>query len=161
MKQERVEEAVRMGPLAELVGYRLRRASAAMGADYSDAMQELGVRQVHFGMLSVIAENPGIGQGVLGRALGIQRANMVPLVTMLADRGLVLREVAAADRRALELRLSPAGEQLLAACMDRIRMHEDRMLAHYSIEERAQLVDLLGRIEPARNGPNDGTGSEA
>ena len=149
MKQERSEEAVRMGPLGGLVGYRLRRASAAMSADYSDAMQELGVRQVHFGMLSVIAENPGIGQGVLGRALGIQRANMVPLVTVLVERGLVSRDVSVADRRALELRLSPAGEALLEACMARIRVHEDRMLGSFSSEERAQLADLLGRIELA------------
>jgi len=149
VKQERSEEAVRMGPLGGLVGYRLRRASAAMGADYSEAMQALGVRQVHFGMLSVIAENPGIGQGVLGRALGIQRANMVPLVTVLVERGLVLREVSPADRRALELRLSPAGETLLEACMAQIRMHEDRMLGGFSAEERAQLADLLGRIETA------------
>lgn len=149
LRQERLEEAVKMGSLGGLVGYRLRRASAAMGTDYSDSMQELGVRQVHFGMLSVIAENPGIGQGVLGRALGIQRANMVPLVTELAERGLVLRETAANDRRALELRLSVEGTQLLAACMERIRAHEDRMLSVLSAEERIVLAGLLGRIETA------------
>lgn len=146
---ERIENTAEIGPLGGLAGYRLRRASAAMSADYDATMQDLGVRQVHFGMLSVIAENPGIGQGALGRMLGIQRANMVPLVTEVAKRGLVVRETAQNDRRALSLSLSAEGKALLELCMQRIKTHEDRMLAALSLQERAVLIDLLARVEAA------------
>lgn len=125
----------------------MRRASAVFANDFSRAVAGSGMRQVLFGILSIIAANPGINQGNVGRALGIQRANMVSLVNELADRGLVSREVAAEDRRALALRLTPAGEAAVAESLAQIRRHEERLLSDLSAEERAMLVALLGRIE--------------
>ena len=91
--------------------------------------------------------DPGINQGNAGRALGIQRANMVSLVTELVDAGLVLRVTAADDRRAFALTLTAAGKTKLEETLERIRAHEDRLLSGLSVAERRQLIDLLARIE--------------
>ena len=99
--------------LHDLVGYHLRRASAVVGNDFSRAVAGTGMRQVLFGVLSIIAANPGINQGNVGRALGIQRANMVSLVNELVERDLVLREVAPEDRRAFRIALTPKGRSEL------------------------------------------------
>jgi DNA-binding MarR family transcriptional regulator len=133
--------------LDELVGYHMRRASAVIGNDFARAIAGTGLRQVLFGVLSVIAANPGINQGNVGRVLGIQRANMVSLVNELADAGLILRETAADDRRALALTLTSEGEEKFRTSLRRIRAHEDQLLANLSAAERAQLIDLLTRIE--------------
>ena len=100
-----------------------------------------------FGILSIIEANPGINQGNVGRALAIQRANMVSLVNELVDAGLVLRETAADDRRAFALTLTKAGAAMVQTCLVRIRTHEDMLMADLSPEERETLVQLLGRIE--------------
>ena len=136
-----------IGALEHLVGYHLRRTSALFAADFADAVAGTGMRQVLFGILSVVAANPGINQGNAGRALGIQRANMVSLVTDLVDRGLIARDVAADDRRAFALSLTEAGEAMVAACLQRIAEHEGQMLADLSAEERTTLIALLSRIE--------------
>lgn len=136
-----------LGVLDELVGYHMRRASAVIGSDFARAIAGTGMRQVLFAILSVITANPGINQGAVGRALGIQRANMVSLVNELVDAGLVLRETAADDRRAFSLNLTPAGEEKVRHTLVRIRAHEDRLLSGLSAAERIQLVDLLARIE--------------
>lgn len=136
-----------LGALAPLVGYHLRRASSAFGADFAAAMEGTGLRQVPFAVLSIVAANPGINQGATGRMLGIKRANMVALINDLVDKGLVERVVDATDRRAFSLTVTKTGTAALADAVARIEAHEDRMLADLSTSERALLLDLLGRIE--------------
>ncbi|NML04361.1 MarR family transcriptional regulator [Sphingomonas sp. G-3-2-10] len=140
-------EAVTLGPLSGLVGYHLRRASNAFGADFSRALTGTGMRQVLLAILSVVASNPRANQGSVGRVLGIQRANMVALINDLVERGLIDRQVAQGDRRAFALTITAEGRKLLDQCLARIAEHEAEMLSDLSDAERDMLIDLLGRIE--------------
>ena len=138
---------VALGPLEELTGYHLRRASSVFGNDFSRAVAGTGMRQVLFGILSIVAANPGINQGAAGRALGIQRANMVSLITELVELGVLDRRTAHDDRRAFALTVTPAGAALMADCLTRIHAHEASLLTEFRPAERAALVNLLKRIE--------------
>jgi len=138
---------ISLGALQNLAGYHLRRASGTFAADFSRTLEGTGMRQVLLGILSVIDANPGVNQGAAGRALGIQRANVVALINDLVERGLVDRRVSKSDRRAFELSITPAGEALLAQCLEKIAAHEERLLSDLSAEERATLFDLLSRID--------------
>lgn len=135
-----------LGPLGQLVGYYLRRASAALNADFAASVEGTGMRQVLFGILSVISANPGINQGNVARVLGVQRTNMVALVNELIARGLVGRTIDREDRRAFVLNLTLAGEAMVAETLARIRVHEERMLNGVSARDRATLIRLLGRM---------------
>lgn len=137
---------VDIGALASLAGYHLRRASTAFAVDFARALHGTQIRQVPFAILSVVAANPGISQGAVGRALGIQRANMVTLVIELVDRDLVARSASNDDRRLVALALTAAGTATLAACLALIRAHEEAMLGPLSPLERRQLSALLGKI---------------
>ncbi|MEO9133236.1 MAG: MarR family transcriptional regulator [Sphingomonas sp.] len=141
------DEEAPLGVLEQLAGYHLRRASGAFGADFARAVEGTGMRQVLFGILSVVGANPGINQGAAGRSLGIQRANMVTLINQLADVGLLDRQTAADDRRALALSLTAAGETMLEECLARIEVHEEHMLAGLTAAERRTLIGLLTKIE--------------
>jgi DNA-binding MarR family transcriptional regulator len=140
-------DGVELGVLADLVGYHLRRASNVFGGDFARALTGTGMRQVLFGILSVVDANPGINQGAAGRVLGIQRANMVALINELVDDGWIDRKVAAEDRRAFALTMTPAGAKKLAECLIRIRAHEDEMLADLSAADRGRLIALLSKVE--------------
>lgn len=140
-------DAVTLGALDSLVGYHLRRASGAFGADFSRALAGTGMRQVLLGILLIVANNPGANQGSVGRALGIQRANMVALINDLVDRGLIDRKTAEGDRRAFALTITAKGRKLLDECLARIAEHEAEMLSDLTAAERETLIDLLGRIE--------------
>src|SRR5688572_24806313 len=113
-------EQVSIGALAPLAGYHLRRASGAFAADFTAAMDGSGLRQVPFAVLSVVAANPGINQGTVGRILGIKRANMVALINELVDKGLIDRAVDANDRRAFSLVLTSSGDAALTDAVQRI-----------------------------------------
>jgi len=115
-------------------------------SDYARTLEETGVRQVLFGILSVISVNPGVNQGSVARALGIQRPNMVALVNDLVGRGLVARRVDASDRRAFTLTLTEMGAAAVVDALARIRVHEERILRDLTGEERRLLIRLLDRI---------------
>ncbi|HVI99866.1 MAG TPA: MarR family transcriptional regulator [Sphingomonas sp.] len=144
---DEVEREADVGVLSALVGYHLRRATNVVAADFARSLSETGVRQVLFGVLSVVERNPGINQGSVGRSLGIQRANMVALVNELVERGLVDRRVSAEDRRAFALSLTDEGKCAYADCLARIRAHEDSVLGDLDTRERKRLIALLSRIE--------------
>ena len=132
--------------LESLVGYRLRRASTVFKTDFSAALEGLGMRQVLFGIMAVVHSNPGLIQITLGKVLGIQRANLVPLLNELSERKLVDRRPAPGDRRASALYLTGDGEKLLQDAVARVRAHEDKVLARLTSAERAKLIELLGKI---------------
>lgn len=136
-----------VGVLRDLVGYHMRRATNVVATDFARALAGTGMRQVPFGVLSVIAAQPGIRQGSAGESLGIQRANMVALITELSDAGLIDRQVSPEDRRAFCLTLTERGRAVHAECTARIRAHEDALLSDFSDEERRTLIQLLSRIE--------------
>jgi DNA-binding MarR family transcriptional regulator len=140
------ESEARSALLDSLVGYGLRRASNAVMADFMAAVGELGLRPALFAMLAVARENPGINQSALGRALGIQRTNLAPLIAELAARTLIERRPAAGDRRAVAVHLTDAGEALLDEAARRVRAHEARLLDGLSAAENETLRELLSRI---------------
>lgn len=141
------DATIDLGVLDELVGYHLRRASGVIAGDFHRVMAGTGMRQVLFGVLSIIAANPGINQGAVGRGLAIRRANMVGLVNELVDSGLVRREAAADDRRAFALTLTASGEVMFETGLERIRAHERNLMSDMTAAERATLFRLLDKIE--------------
>jgi DNA-binding MarR family transcriptional regulator len=135
-----------LGPLDELVGYHLRRASSAMKTDFAQTFADRSMRQVLFGVLSVVSAAPGTSQGKVAEALGIQRANMVALVNELVDLGLIARTTDHRDRRAFSLSLTTAGEARLRETLEQIRCHEDRLLENLTSAERGELIVLLRKV---------------
>lgn len=114
-------------PISSRLGYLLRRASSAMMADLGARLAEIGLRPVEGTILMLVGATPGCNQSDLGRTLGIQRANMVPLIAGLHGRGLLVK--VPIDGRSHALSLTDAGAQLrnqVEAVMD---AHEARFEA--------------------------------
>ncbi len=135
--------------LATLPGYALRRASAAMMAEFNQRLVPLGFRFTEASVLMAIADNPGITQSDIGRALDIQRANMAPLVGRLEDRGLVAR--ARVDGRSHGLTLTSAGVQAINGVRAAVDAHETSLMARVPVQARAVFLDALNALwqEPA------------
>lgn len=148
VKSNLAEEREQAEPplLDSLIGYRLRRASNRMTSDFLVTVSPLALRPALFAMLEGIRTTPGIIQMALGTELGIQRANLVPLINELTGRGLVARRAAPNDRRALSLFLTAKGEELLDRAEKMVLEHEERTLAKLSKTERAKLLELLSKV---------------
>lgn len=129
-----------------LVGYRLRQASNAFMSDFAASMIGTGLRAVHVSILSVLEENPGVRQGEIGRALGVARANLAPLMAELEAARLLRRATDENDRRAVSVHLTKSGEAILRNCKARIEVHERRALQRLTRAEKETLLRLLKKL---------------
>ena len=139
-------EKLRTEFLDGLVGYRLRQASNAFMSDFAASMAGTGLRAVQVSILSVVQENPGVRQGEIGRALGVARANMAPLMAELEAARLLRRTTDETDRRAVSVHLTKNGEALLKNCKARIEAHERRALQGLARSDKETLLRLLKKI---------------
>lgn len=132
--------------LESLLGYAVRRASNSLSADFAKSMEGTGMRPVLVSILAVVEENPGVNQGAIGRALGVARANMAPLMNDLEERKLLRRMPDKNDRRAVSVYLRKEGEAVLKECKTRILAQEKRALKNLTASEQSALLKLLNKI---------------
>ena len=135
--------ALKPGMLPGLLGYRLRLAQQALFRDFAATVAELSPGRV--GILLLIEANPGVTQSRLARAVSLERSTMVGVLHTLEARGLVERR-RGADRRTNGLWLTPLGRSLVSRLKRRIQLHERRVAARLSAEEREQLLALLAKL---------------
>lgn len=143
---ESTAPAAEVGPLANMVGYVLRRAQLAVFDEVIASFTELELRPAQFSVLVLLGHSPGLKQSDVANALGIQRANFVVLFDGLERRGLAKRSSAPHDRRSYALYLTESGETILARAKELERQLEARIDAKLGPGGRAQLIDLLGRL---------------
>ena len=137
------KQILKPGPLPGLLGYRLRLAQQAVFRDFGESVSDLPPGRV--GILLLVDANPGVTQSRLAQAVGLDRSTMVGVLHALEARALVERR-RGADRRTNGLWLTPQGRTLVAGLKRRIRLHERRVAARLSAEERAQLLLLLEKL---------------
>lgn len=145
--------AILTNALDKLLGYQMRRATAVLMADFVRTLSDFDMRPAEVTTLLVIAENPDCSQSEVGEAIAIKRANMVPIIARLIERGLVART--RVDGRSLALRVTPKGAQQAAEAWKRIAVHEacfrDRL-------DPAALDTLLGALPVLRTAVDDPEG---
>jgi DNA-binding MarR family transcriptional regulator len=119
--------AILTNALDTLLGYQLRRATAVLMADFVRVLVDFELRPAEITTLLIIADNPDCSQSEVGEALAIKRANMVPIIAKLIERGLVART--RVDGRSLALRVTAAGQAQADEAWRRIHAHEARFKA--------------------------------
>jgi len=137
---------VKLSTLDDAVGYWLRRAQLAVFEDFARRFVALELTPAQFSTLIAIRDNPGRRQSDIAAALGIRRPNFVALLDELERRRLAERTPSGADRRANALRLTGAGEALLARALAAQHEQESAIRAHIGEAERDTLVATLRRL---------------
>jgi DNA-binding MarR family transcriptional regulator len=143
------ETCVDFGPLKQNVGFMLRLAQLQVFEAFFAEFAPRGVRPGQIGVLVGIAENPGIRQGTLARALHIKRSNMAKIVRLLEAEGLIERLVPPSDRRAVELRLTRVGRGFVERALPDISRNDCCATGMLSERERATLMRLLHKLAGA------------
>ena len=131
------------GVLPSLLGYRLRRAQQAVFRDFASSVADVSPGRA--GMLLLVDANPGVTQGRLALAVGLDRSTMVGVIDALEAQRLVERR-RGDDRRTNGLWLTASGRSFVSRLKKRIELHERRVAAHLSAAERAQLLALLEKL---------------
>lgn len=139
-------EELNQDDIRGIVGYALRRAQTFVYQDYARSVADFDIRPAQFAALGLVVNNPGLSQGTLAQAMGIDRSGAVVLLDALEDKGLAVRVRSPSDRRSYAIMPTKAGENVLDQMRARVAEHNERIAARLSTEERDTLIDLLRRI---------------
>ncbi len=140
------DEPLDLGELPGLLGYQLRRAQLATFQHFAATVGKAGVTPGWFGLMVIVANNEGLSQTRLARALGIDGSTMVAMIDRLEENGWIRRQRSAVDRRSHALYLTGAGSQLLARLTPMVAAHEADLAHDLSADEKNALLGLLAKI---------------
>ncbi|MFZ1106133.1 MAG: MarR family transcriptional regulator [Hyphomicrobiaceae bacterium] len=151
---EVAERAIDFDELPTYVGYQVRRTQARLFSELESALKAFALTPGSFGVLTLIHANPGVTQGALAVAFGVDKSTMSPVIVRLEQRGLVRREVLASDRRRQALFLATAAEPTYRAARDRMRAVEADIAARLTKTEQRELGRLLAKLQ-SKGGPDE------
>lgn len=131
-----------------MAGHLIRRLHQQSTQVFQAQTQAAGLdlTSVQFAALDAIAQQPGIDQASLAATICFDRATIGGVIDRLEQKGLVQRAVSAHDRRARQLHLTTAGDQLRASSRLVVEALQQEILARLSRAERAVFLALARKM---------------
>ncbi|MBB5915563.1 DNA-binding MarR family transcriptional regulator [Nocardia transvalensis] len=130
------------GQLSRLVGMTAVQTHRVAG----DALRAVGAHKDHFVVLAVLAELGPASQAALSARTRVYKSDLVAVLNDLEDNGWTRRTPDPDDKRRNIITVTAAGRRRLDE-LDRILdVVNEHIMAPLAADERAQLFDLLGRV---------------
>ncbi|GAB3117982.1 MarR family winged helix-turn-helix transcriptional regulator [Novispirillum itersonii] len=140
------DDALRSFVLEEQVGHLLRKANQRATAIFQSQPSLGDMTMPQFLTLVKLQEKGEVSQNSLGRLIGMDAATMQGVVRRLTERGWIVREADARDRRRVRLTLTEEGRGALTASLEAARRANDQTLAPLTPREQQTFMRLLKRI---------------
>jgi DNA-binding MarR family transcriptional regulator len=108
-----------------------------------EALEPTGLTTSQVAVLSTLWSEPQLSNADLARVSFVTPQSMVPLLSSLEARKLIVRRPHASGGRALPAELTAQGKQQLKLGWAAVKKVEDRMLADMAAEDQLRLRELL------------------
>ena len=140
------DDGVDYGVLPDCIGFNLRISYALATQLFAREVEDRHLAPIQFAALELISHNPNLSQREIAHHIGSTPTVLVKPLEKLEKRALISRIRSADDRRRSRIRITSAGEALLADVRARIRTVEEKLTAKLSEEERQTLLGLLHKM---------------
>jgi DNA-binding MarR family transcriptional regulator len=127
-------------------GFLLRRAHQISTAIFERSCAHLGLTPAQYGVLSVLAEQPGVDQSSLARALAFDKVTVLRVLQGLEAKGLCTRGTSPGNRRQMAVELTPQGLELLHMARQPVQQAADLLLSPFTPAQREQFLGLLSTL---------------
>lgn len=128
------------------VGYLIKRAHGLALDTLEPELARHGLTFTQYAVLMSVRDGIALNPKDLCMQLRHDSGALTRLLDQLESRGLVERQRSAADRRAIELRLTPAGEEALRTVIPLVVERINRALMGFSHAEVDELLRLLNKL---------------
>jgi DNA-binding MarR family transcriptional regulator len=105
-----------------------------------------GLSAVEGHLLLMVAEQGSLSPSAAAEKLGVARSRLTPLAQSLVEKGLLKRADSKSDRRAHELKLTPAGAAAAKGAAEFRQRFHARLLEGFSPAERERLLTALAEL---------------
>jgi DNA-binding MarR family transcriptional regulator len=133
-------------PLASAPGFLLSWNGQRIAHKFAAALEPLGLRPPHFGVMTLIESHPGSAQQELVTRSLIDPSSMVAVIDELEELGLAERRQHPDDRRKRAVHLTPHGRRTLARARESAMRTAQEVFAPLDEKERALLRSLLRKL---------------
>ncbi|MDB4873954.1 MAG: MarR family transcriptional regulator [Gemmatimonadetes bacterium] len=106
---------------------------------------KMGISLAQLFVLQQLAERPAESLNELAERTATHQSSVSVVVRRLVERGYVSRTASAADKRRIEIDVTPTGRALLAGAPVTIQMQLVSALRHMNIGDQNTLAELLDR----------------
>ncbi len=124
--------------------FALYAATHSLTRAYRASLEKLGITYTQYLVLLVLWENDGISVGKIAQRLELDSATLTPMLKRLETAGFVSRIRNTKDERIVEIKLTPAGNQLKQELA--IVQHGVACQTGLSASDFNQLKDSLHRL---------------
>lgn len=135
--------------VTEHMGYRLKRAHAALRGAMDKALRDHDLTVPQYACLEVLALRPGLSNAELARAIFVTRQSVNVVLRGLQDAGLVTRPDAVNHGRARPIHLTDEGRRRLRVAQTHVYAIETRMIQAIPGRRLRSLLDDLDRMAHA------------
>lgn len=135
--------------LTRYPGYLLSRLGHASSQRFAAALEPSGLHPRHFGVMTIVASQPGITQQGLHAKTAIDPSSMVAVIDDLERLGLAERRPHLYDRRARAIYLTNQGERTLKQLREKAAALQQEAFSALTARERDTLVRLLRKLADA------------
>jgi DNA-binding MarR family transcriptional regulator len=112
---------------------------------------EIGISLAQLFVLQQVAQRPATSLNDLAARTATHQSSVSVVVRRLVERGLVTRRADTADKRRVQIEVTPAGERVLVGAPDTIQVRLVNALVQLQPGDRKLLADLLTRwLETAK-----------
>jgi DNA-binding MarR family transcriptional regulator len=132
-------------------GFLVRRLHQIHVAMFLEECAGANMTPLQYGLLSILADAPGLDQVALAAELGIDRANVADVLERLEKRGLLTRAVNPRDRRMKLATLTNAGKGYVRKNRALMLRAQERLLDPLSPNQRKTFMALLRRLVEENN----------
>jgi DNA-binding MarR family transcriptional regulator len=135
------------GELAQFPGYLLARLGESSSRRFREALEAAdGLHPRQFGVMTMVAAQPGMTQHQLHEKTGIDPSSMVAVIDELEAQGLAERRPHPEDRRARTIYLTDAGLQTLERVRTLVAQLQRELFSPLNREEARTLHSLLRKL---------------
>jgi len=136
-------------PLASAPGFLLSWNGRRTAHEFAQALEPLGLRPPHFGVMTLIDTDPGLTQQELAERSLIDASSMVAVVDELEELGYAERQTHAGDRRKHAVHLTSEGQRTLERARAAAMKTAKEILAPLDADEVETLRRLLRKLAGA------------
>ncbi|MGV3569750.1 MAG: MarR family winged helix-turn-helix transcriptional regulator [Ramlibacter sp.] len=135
--------------LSAMPGHLARRVQQIAVALFAQELAELNLTPVQYSSLQTVCDTPGIDQKTLATTIGYDTSTIGGVIDRLEARGLVARNLSAADKRVRLVTPTPEGVALLQVAIPRMLRCQERLLAPLSKPDRKEFMRLMKALVDA------------
>ncbi|GAA4519003.1 MarR family winged helix-turn-helix transcriptional regulator [Sphingobacterium thermophilum] len=135
---------------SKTIDYFLKAAWQTVANKYNNIASQYGFTQAA-GYILINIHREGTPVSQIANSTGVRTTSLSRVLANLESLGFIYREISDKDKRSVKVFLTPLGVEKRKIAKDVVRGFNDYLNAHFTEQEREQLMNMLARVNDLAN----------